>query len=105
AFAVLALAHPARAEPTDADFIVARAVFQTGDRARLDALAGGFAGQLLEPYVAYWQLRLRLETATREEIHDYLKRWPDTPLADRLRNEWLKIVGMRRDWSTFALDY
>ena len=95
----------ARGEPADADFLAARAAFQGGDLAKLDALAGRFTGELLLPYITYWQLKLRLDTAGRDEIRAYLDRWPDTPLADRLRVEWLKTLGNRREWNTFALDY
>ncbi len=102
---LLCVAAPLRGQSTDADFIAARTAFERGERMRLDALAGGFSGQTLEPYVAYWQLKLRLSSATRDEVRYYWEHWPDTPLADRLRVEWLKAVGLRRDWSTFALDY
>ena len=102
---LFAFASPARSEPADADFLAARTAFERGDRVKLAAMAPPFAGQLLEPYVAYWQLKLALDTATRDDVRGYWERWPDTPLADRLRVDWLKTVGKRGDWSTFALDY
>jgi soluble lytic murein transglycosylase len=102
---VLAFAAGAQAEPSDADFLAARKAFERGDRARLAALAKPFAGALLEPYVAYWQLELALDDATRDDVRAFWERWPDTPLADRLRVDWLKALGKRGDWSTFALDY
>jgi soluble lytic murein transglycosylase len=95
----------ARAEPSDADFLAAKAAFDRGDRARVAAIAPQFSGNLLEPYVAYWQLKLGLDGATRDDVRRYWERWPDTPLADRLRVDWLKIAGSRGDWATFALDY
>ena len=49
--------------------------------------------------------KLALDTATRDDVRGYWERWPDTPLADRLRIDWLKAVGRRGDWTTFALDY
>ena len=101
----MVFAGPAMSEPSDADFLAARNAFERGDRARLAALAAPFAGHLLEPYVAYWQLKLALDTATRDDARGYWERWPDTPLADRLRVDWLKVVGKRGDWATFALDY
>ncbi len=100
-----ACAGAAQGQASDADFLAARAAFERGDRAKLAALAGPFAGQLLQPYVSYWQLKLNLDAATRDEVKGYLARWPDTPLADRLRIEWLKVVARRGDWATFALDY
>jgi len=97
-------ALPASAQ-TDADFLAARAAFERGDRPRVDALAAKLAGHVLLPYVAYWQLALRLDTAGDEEVRAYLVRWPQTPLADRLRVEWLKSLGKRGQWATFAAEY
>jgi len=64
----------ARAEPSDADFLAARSAFERGDRARLKALAPSVAGHVLEPYVAYWERKLSLDTAGAEEIGRYLTR-------------------------------
>jgi soluble lytic murein transglycosylase len=92
-------------EPTDADFLAAKSAFERADRAKLKALAGSFSGHLLQPYVAYWQLKLGLDAATANDVHGYIQRWPETPLADGLRVDWLKTVGKRAEWTTFALDY
>jgi soluble lytic murein transglycosylase len=89
----------------DADFLAARAAFERGDRARLEALAPMLSGHLLEPYVAYWRLKLKLDTASDDAVSAYLARWPDTPLADRLAVEWLKQLGKRGQWTEFATAY
>jgi soluble lytic murein transglycosylase len=102
---LVACAGQAKSEATDADFLAARAAFERADRVKLKALADSFSGHLLQPYVAYWQLKLGLDSATADQVRGYLDRWPDTPLADRLRVEWLKTLGKRGNWSTFATDY
>jgi soluble lytic murein transglycosylase len=89
----------------DADFLAARTAFDRGDRQRLDALAPKLAGHVLLPYVAYWQLKLQLDMVGDDEVRAYLARWPQTPLADRLRVEWLKSLGKRGQWATFAAEY
>jgi soluble lytic murein transglycosylase len=38
-------------------------------------------------------------------VHDFLARYPNGPLADRLRVDWLKALGKRGDWANFAIDY
>jgi hypothetical protein len=43
-------------EPSDADF-AAKAAFDRGDRARLEAPRPKLAGHLLEPYIEYWWLK------------------------------------------------
>jgi soluble lytic murein transglycosylase len=89
----------------DADFLAAKAAFDRGDRPRLESLAPRLAGHVLEPYVGYWSLKLRLDTAADDDVRDYLRRWSGTPLADRLRIEWLKSLGKRAQWSTFGVEY
>ena len=89
----------------DKDFVAARTAFERADRPRLDAIAPTLTGHILAPYVEFWQLRLRLDTAGDDEIRGYFTRWPKTPLADRLRVEWLKALGKRGEWTTFATEY
>ncbi len=71
------------------------------DRKRLSALLPQVQGHVLEPWAAYWELSARLEDARTDEIRDFLKRYAGTYQEDRLRNEWLLLLGKRRDWTTF----
>jgi soluble lytic murein transglycosylase len=102
--AVCVLLPPAHAQ-SDADFLAARDAFERGDRARLDALAAGLAGHPLTPYVTYWQLKLGIDDADYDSVRMFLTQYPNTPLADRLRVEWLKSAAKRGDWARFGLDY
>jgi soluble lytic murein transglycosylase len=98
------VARPVLAQ-SDADFLAARAAYDRGDRARLDALAPKLSSHVLQPYVAYWQLKLRLDTVSDDEVRSFLTRFPQTPLADKLRVDWLKALGKRGQWPTFAAEY
>jgi len=60
---------------------------------------------VLERYVRYWQLKSRLDDASPEAVQAFMTAFHDGPLADRLRVEWLKVLGRRGDWNRFALDY
>jgi soluble lytic murein transglycosylase len=104
ALAALGTALPALAQ-SDADFIAARMAFDKGDRVKLAAVAGTLSGHVLAPYVAYWQLKLGLEDASPQAIWSYLDRYPNTPLADKLRTDWLKLLGRKGLWARFAQDY
>src|ERR1700676_2843811 len=53
----------ARAEPTDAEFVIARDAFRANDAARLDRIAPRLKGHLLESYVEYWQVPVQLVEA------------------------------------------
>ena len=102
---LLGAAMVAHAEPTDADFIVARDAFRAGDAAKLDRVAPQLKGHLLESYVTYWQIRLKLDDADPERVLAFLDRNDGRPLADRLRTEWLKSLAKRSEWNRFEAQY
>ena len=56
-------------------------------------------------WAAYWELRARLDTAPAQEIQQFLARYEGTYQEDRLRNDWLQLLGQRREWDTFAQEY
>ncbi len=89
----------------DGDFISARNAFQAGDRARLARVAPALDGYVLEPYVAYWQLKLDLDGASPDEVRSFLKRYGGTVVAERMRADWLKVLGMRGSWALFTEEY
>jgi soluble lytic murein transglycosylase len=79
--------------------------FRQGNKARLALLLPQVRGHALEPWAAYWELRSRLDTAGAQELQDFFARYPNTYQEDRLRNDWLLLLGQRRDWTTFAAEY
>jgi soluble lytic murein transglycosylase len=95
------VAATAQGAPLDEEFVAAREAYQTNDAARLEALAPRFRGHLLEPYVAYWRLSLRLDEASADEVRGFLAANRDGPLAERLRAEWLKSLAWRGEWELF----
>ena len=76
--------------------------FGRGERARLQALLPQAKGHVLEPWAAYWALRQRLGEASTGEVQAFLTRWAGTYQEDRLRNDWLLLLGQRRDWAAFS---
>ncbi|MDH4284956.1 MAG: transglycosylase, partial [Gallionellaceae bacterium] len=91
--------------PGDTDFLVAREAFRAGNTTRLDQAAARLKRSPLEPYVSYYQLRMRLETADTVTIRAFLARTDETPIIDKLRGEWLKLLGKRRQWSLFSEEF
>ena len=79
--------------------------FRKGDRARLVALLPLVTGHPLAPWGAYWEMKSRLETAPASEVQEFLTRYAGTYHEDRLRNDWLLVLGQRRDWASFAAEY
>ncbi|HWI82418.1 lytic transglycosylase domain-containing protein [Ramlibacter sp.] len=79
--------------------------FRQGNKAMLAQLLPQVRGHVLEPWAAYWELRSRLDTASAAEIQEFFARYAGTYQEDRLRNDWLLLLGQRRDWGTFAAEY
>ena len=95
----------AQSAPGDTLIIDMNQAFKRGDRKKLSALLPQVRGHALEPYAAYWELRARLSEASAQEVQDFYARYPGTYQEDRLRNDWLLLLGQRRDWAAFAAEY
>ncbi|MDB5964262.1 MAG: lytic transglycosylase protein [Polaromonas sp.] len=89
----------------DALIVEMNQAFKRGDRRRLAQLLPQARGHALEPWAAYWELKARLADASAQEVQDFLRRYPGTYQEDRLRNDWLLLLGQRRDWTSFAAEH
>lgn len=89
----------------ESDFRTAREAFRTGDAIRLDKVAGRLKDSLLEPYVTYYQLRMRWGTTATAPVKLFLSRTDESPVVDQFRGEWLKFLGRRGSWEAFAEEY
>ena len=96
-----AMTTAAHGAPLDDEFLAAREAYRVGAAAKLDAQARRFKGHLLEPYLAYWQLSLRMEQASPEDARGFMASHRDSPLAERVRLEWLRSLGRRGEWDLF----
>jgi len=88
--------------PPDDVILAMRDAFGKGQSKRLTELLPRAQGHVLEPWAAYWELSARLETAAPQDIDDFLNRFAGTYQEDRLRNDWLLLLGKNGDWSRFA---
>ena len=102
--AVLAASAPWAAAQNRGDdtLLEMQQAFRKGDRQRLTTLLPGARGHVLEPWAAYWELRARLDMAQPAEVNAFLQRWAGSYQEDRLRTDWLLLLGQRRDWEQFA---
>jgi soluble lytic murein transglycosylase len=107
-FLTLAAVQPSLAAPASgnaqADAVITdmAQAFKRGDRKRLSALLPQAKGHTLEPWAAYWELKARLDEASHQEVRAFFNRYPATYQEDRLRNDWLLLLGQRRDWTTLS---
>ena len=79
--------------------------FKKNDKAQLSRLLPKAKGHIMEPWAAYWELRVRLDQASTADIQEFLTRYAGTYVEDRLRNDWLLQLGRQRDGATFSQEY
>jgi soluble lytic murein transglycosylase len=102
----LFFAMPAPAQGKSDDVLLEmQQAFRKGDKKRLATLLPQARGHVLEPWAAYWELKARLGEASALEVQDFLTRYAGTYQEDRMRNDWLQLLGQRRDWTNFAAEH
>ncbi len=104
----LAPCAPAYAQQAAPDPIAdAREAFRKKDRNRLaaDRAVALSSQHPLAMWADYWELGNRLNEATQPEVDGFYARWPNTYVEDRLRNDWLLELGLRRDWANFSANF
>lgn len=110
ATAILWFGHVASAiaaEPQDPVFLKAIQSWQSKNPALLAEAQQTLQAQAhpLAPYAEYWALSLQLSRVDAAMVRDFLQRYADFPFQDRLRGEWLKVLGKRQDWQTFMQEW
>ena len=102
--ASLAIAAPTTGK--DERFLAARDAYRVGDRIKLERLAGELRGHDLEDYVDYWLLVGRLpDQLEPAAAREFIARHERTYLAEKLRSDWLKVLGKKQQWSEFDVEY
>jgi len=95
----------ARDSSVDEAVLTAYDAYHAGDPMKLARAAQALPKDyVLQPYVAYWMLSLRLEDASDADVQAFLDKYPGTYVAQLLRADWLKVLGKRADWADFEKD-
>jgi len=106
----------APAEITDADrmFIDLREAARKNDVFHTQQLSANLANYPFDDYVAYFRIKPHLFDSAGGPRNDYsadtqvvtfLNQYQGTALADRMRNDWLLVLGKRKDWARFDAEY
>jgi len=104
----LLLASPSDAAPTSLDdqrFLSLRDATSKEESSRATELASQLINYPVKSYVDYYQLKARLPSANESEVTDFLTRYSGSAIADRLRNDWLLVLGRQNNWATFDVHY
>ncbi|MBS7348867.1 MAG: lytic transglycosylase domain-containing protein, partial [Comamonas sp.] len=88
--------------PGDEVLLQMQQAARQGQASRLKELLPAAQGHPLQIWAEYWELSARLGSVGSSEVEQFLQRWPGTYLEDRLRNDWLLLLGQRRQWSAFT---
>jgi soluble lytic murein transglycosylase len=100
---------PAGLSAADETFLAARDAAALGNRERFAPLAARLREHPLSAYVELWrlQLRLRHDDAARvaADVREFIARHAGSYVADRMRLEWLLVLGARRDFDTFEREF
>ena len=90
--------------PGDKLVLELRDAFRKGDTRTLGQKLPQLEGHPLFPLAAYWDMKLRLEWASSDEVRAFTERHKGSYYEDRLRNDWLLLLGRRGDWGNFAAE-
>ncbi|MBU3564900.1 lytic transglycosylase domain-containing protein [Polynucleobacter sp. MWH-HuK1] len=107
-------AAPAEITDTDRMFIDLREAAKKNDVFRTQQLSSNLTNYPFDDYVAYFRIKPQLFDSAGGVRNDYgadsqvlafLNQYHGTALADRMRNDWLLVLGKRRDWARFDAEY
>ena len=101
----LAASAAAAPETVRDHYASALAAARAGDEARYHEDLGRLDGYVLRAYAEYEFLRRRLEHTPARTIRKFIADNTHTPLPDLLRQQWLRALADRGDWSTFMREY
>jgi len=99
--AALALSFAPAAAGSDVALVGAYEAYLAGDALKFSRQAKYLEGHLLEPWVEYWRLSMRLEDAQAADVQEFLSKHSATHVAELMRGDWLKVLGKRGDWQEF----
>ena len=107
-------AAPVEVSDTDRMFIDLREAAKKNDVFRTQQLSSNLVNYPFDDYVAYFRIKPQLFDGAGGARNDYgadaqvvafLNQYQGTALADRMRNDWLLVLGKRRDWARFDVEY
>jgi soluble lytic murein transglycosylase len=107
-------AAPSEITDTDRMFIDLREAAKKNDVFRTQQLSSNLANYPFDDYVAYFRIKPQLFDSAGDARNDYsadsqvvafLNQYQGTALADRMRNDWLLVLGKRKDWARFDAEY
>jgi soluble lytic murein transglycosylase len=86
-------------------FQEAKQALDSGDIPNLTRLQAEIQDYPIAYYFEYQQLIKNVATENPATLADFLKRFPNTVAADKLRTEWLLQLAKQKDWTSYLKHY
>ncbi len=99
-------------DPDDA-FVALREAARKNDADRAYAISATLVDYPISSYVEYFRIKPQMFDASGlaridapdEQARAFLQRYKGEAIADRMRNDWLLVLGKKRDWTNFDVEY
>ena len=95
----------AKLTPEEQAFLKARQALKNGELGTFHTFAHRLKHYALYPYLRYDYLRTRLGTTPDGVLLEFIKRYSDSPVSERLRRAWLHTLARERHWHMFLQVY
>jgi len=89
----------------DNGFLKLQEAFRAKDAAKVAYYADRLRQHPLAPYADYYRLRLSAQKYDETQVRSFLARHQGSYIADKLRGEWLQILGEGRQWRLFSEEF
>ncbi|MFZ6848183.1 transglycosylase SLT domain-containing protein [Undibacterium sp. RuRC25W] len=89
----------------DDRFMALRDAAYHDDAANAELHASALASYDIPSYVDYYRIRAHLLKASNTEIVEFINKYEGSAIADRMRNDWLSLLGKRGNWDIFDQQY
>ncbi len=78
---------------------------RSGQRSRFKQMKPALAGYVLYPYLEYYERIYQISRQDNDSIDAFLAQYADTPLTERLRQNWLYHQAKKGRWDNFISYY
>ncbi|SOY53917.1 lytic transglycosylase domain-containing protein [Cupriavidus taiwanensis] len=106
---------PSTVIPSDPDeaFTALREAARKNDVERAYEISATLVDYPVPSYVEYFRIKPQLFDASGlarvdapdDQVRVFLQRYKGDAIADRMRNDWLLVLGKKRDWANFDVEY
>ena len=86
-------------------YLDAEKAFKQGDMAQYRKLEKRLRDYPLYPYLKYYEIIRKIDSAKDQDVHTFLQQNASTPLAARMQHAWLKSLARKRQWQTLIDNY